>query len=100
MHLLVMSMSSLENIFQDYWAFFKLLVFDIELYVLFVDLDINPLSAMSFANVFSHSVGCLFIWSLFPLQKYCYSVYQGMFCLCFLIGVLCFLLLGLAFNSF
>ena len=25
-------------------------------------LDINPLSVMSFANIFSHSVGCLFVF--------------------------------------
>ena len=29
-------------------------------------LDINPLSVISFANIFSHSVGCLFVlWMVF-----------------------------------
>ena len=34
-------------------------------------LDINPLSATSFANIFSHSVGCLFILLMvsFAVQK-------------------------------
>ena len=34
-------------------------------------LGINPLSVISFANIFSHSVGCLFILSVvsFPLQE-------------------------------
>ena len=35
------------------------LVFDIELYKLFV--EINPLLVTSFANIFSHSVACLFV---------------------------------------
>ena len=81
-------------------------------------LDINPLSVTSFANIFYHSVGCLFILSMvsFAVQKllslirshlfifvfvsfalrdrskkYCYSLCQRMFCLCFLLGVLWFL---------
>ena len=34
-------------------------------------LDINPLSVISFANIFSYSVGCLFILSMvfFAVQK-------------------------------
>ena len=34
-------------------------------------LDINPLSVIAFANIFSHSVGCLFIWLMvfFAVQK-------------------------------
>ena len=34
-------------------------------------LDINPLSVISFANIFSHSVGCLFILFMvsFSVQK-------------------------------
>ena len=34
-------------------------------------LDINPLSVISFANIFSHSVGCLFFLSTisFAVQK-------------------------------
>ena len=37
----------------------------------FCILDINPLSVMSLANIFSHSVGCLFIlWMVFfAVQK-------------------------------
>ena len=34
-------------------------------------LDINPRSIISFANILSHSVGCLFVLSMvsFPMQK-------------------------------
>ena len=34
---------------------------DVELYELFIILDINPLSVISFANIFFHSVGCPFV---------------------------------------
>ena len=35
-------------------------------------LDINPLSVASFANIFSHSVGCLFFFLMvsFDVQKF------------------------------
>ena len=36
-------------------------IFDIELYELFAYFEINPLQITSFAHIFSHSVGCLFI---------------------------------------
>ena len=78
-------------------------------------LDINPLVVISFANIFSYSVGCLFIFSMvsFAVQKllslirfhlfifafisftlgdgskkYCYDLCQRVFCLCFPLGVL------------
>ena len=35
--------------------------FDIELQEVFVYLEIKPLSVASFANIFSHSVCCLFV---------------------------------------
>ena len=35
-------------------------LFDVGLYEVFISLDINPLSVISFANIFSHSVGCYF----------------------------------------
>ena len=49
------------------------LVFDIELHELLVYLEINPLSvAASFANIFSHSEGCLFVLFMvsFAVQKF------------------------------
>ena len=84
-------------------------------------LDINPLSVISFTNIFSHSVGCLFILSIvtFAMQKllslirshlfifaficfrrqikkkYCYNLCQRVFCLCFPLGVLWFPVLHL-----
>ena len=44
---------------------------DIESYELFNILDINLLSDISFANIFSHSIGCLFMLLLvsFTVQK-------------------------------
>ena len=49
------------------WIFF----FDIELHELFVYFGDNPLSVVSFANIFSHSEGCLFILFMvsFAVQK-------------------------------
>ena len=38
--------------------------FSIELYELFLYLDINPFSVLSIANIFSHLVGCLLILSV------------------------------------
>jgi len=76
-------------------------------------LAINPLSVISFANIFSHSASCLFVllmvsfdvqkllslirphlfifaFSPFALgkrsRKYCYDLSQRMFCLCFILG--------------
>ena len=75
-------------------------------------LEIKPLSIMSFTNIFSQSVGCLFILSmvlfaaekllsliryhllLFPLlwetnpKMLCYDLHQRVCCLCFPLGVL------------
>jgi len=44
---------------------------DIELHELFVYLEINTLSVASFANIFSHSEGCLFLLLMvsFAMQK-------------------------------
>ena len=40
-------------------------------------LDINPLSVIPFANIFSHSVGCLFALSIFffVLDTNIYNLY-------------------------
>ena len=84
-------------------------------------LEINPLSNDSFANIFSHSEGCLFVLFMvsFTVQKllslirfhlFCFCflclkrqvqkiflqfVSKRVFCLHFLLGVLCFLVLHL-----
>ena len=49
------------------WVFFLILSFTSCLYIL----DTNPLSVISFANIFSHAVGCHFILSTvsFAVQK-------------------------------
>ena len=83
-------------------------------------LEIKPLLVASFANIFSHSVGCLFILfmvfnraqklvslirSLFlkfllpwetDLRKHMYDLHQRMFCLCSLLGVVWRHVLGLS----
>ena len=43
--------------------------FDIELHELLCIIEINPLSAASFANIFSHSKGCLFVCLRFPWRR-------------------------------
>ena len=53
-----------ENVYSDLLLIFSQVgcFSDVELYELFIHcLDINSLSIISFANTFSHSVGCLFI---------------------------------------
>ena len=42
--------------------------FDVELYEFFNNLDINLLSNISFADIFSYSSGCLFVLLIFPLS--------------------------------
>ena len=62
-----MSVHFLLGLFVGFGGFFLMLSYMSDLYVL----DINPLSVVSFANIFSHSVGCLFVLSMvsFALQK-------------------------------
>ena len=45
--------------------------FAVELYKLFIYLEIKPLSVASFETIFSHSVSCLFVFFLisFAVQK-------------------------------
>ena len=49
-------------------------------------LDINPLSVISFANIFSHSVGCLFILLMvsFAVQKLLSFIRSHLFILVFI----------------
>ena len=113
---------------QVFYPFFNRVVwfFDVELYELFKYLDINSLLVISFANVFSRSVGCLFTLLMisFAVQKLlslvrshlfifafisfalgdrskkcCYDLCQKAFCLCLLLGVLWFPALHLGLYS-
>ena len=51
---------------QFFCPFFNQVVcfFDVELLSCLCMLDINPISVISFANIFSHSIGCLFVLSV------------------------------------
>ena len=46
-------------------------VLGVEFEKFLIDLDTNPLSDMSFANIFFHSVSCLLVLQIvsFPVQK-------------------------------
>ena len=87
MYLLVICMSSLEkclfgSIIHFLICFFFLLVFMCFLCIL----DINVLLGVCFANIFSYSTGCIFIWLMvsFTEQKLWFDVVPFIyFCLCF-----------------
>ena len=72
MCLLAVCMSLEKCLFRSLPFFDWVVSFDgVELHELLYILEINPLSVVSFANIFSHSVCCLFILFMvsFAVQK-------------------------------
>ena len=84
--------SSVHFLIRLFGLFICLFVFAIDFYEFLYILDINPLSDIWFANIFSQSVGCLFILIMvsFAVQKI--SVWWSLTCL-FLLLLLLFLVL-------
>ena len=67
--------------------FDELFVFSaLKLYVLLCILEIKLLSVVSFANIFSHSVGCLFVLFMisFVVQKFVSLIRSHMFSFVFI----------------
>ena len=74
--LLIIYLSSLEKFRSSHClVFFSL---NIELYNLFIYFVCGPLIIMLFANIYSHSVDCLFILSMFLLAVEKLSAYSIM----------------------
>ena len=63
-------------------CFFKMYV---ELCEFFIYFNINPLSDISFANIFSKTVSCLFVLSVFFTMQKFFSVMQSHFYFIFIL---------------
>ena len=65
-HLFICFLSGKMSV-QFFCSFFKFFFFMLSCMSCFYLLDVNSLWLILFANIFPHSVSCLFIWQWFPL---------------------------------
>ena len=81
-----------RNVYLGLLPIFQLncLFFDIELYELLFILEINPLSVALFANIFSHSIDCPFLWFMisFAVRKLICLIRSHLFIFGFIFTVL------------
>ena len=86
MCLIAICMSSLKNVYSVLLIFeshcFRILSCMSCLYIL----DINPLLVLSFANIFSHSVGCVFVLFMvsFAVEKLVSLIMSHLFIFAFI----------------
>ena len=82
MYLLTICLSSLRNVYLGLlFCYFIYLFLLLSCISCFLILEISPLSVASFTNIFSHSIGCLFIFFMvsFAVQKLLSLIWSHLF---------------------